>query len=213
MVYSFLCLTVMNCSSAHMVFLAMIRYLLTVHPLESKIRLTVPIVIALCLMIWVYSFLFSAFIFKIISTSIKDFYDTYSLTGLTGMIIRLLWGSISICGIIIIHIKKMKALKNASVTNIIHKRMNVVISIILLIFVSYQISLMLRYIADIAFKYFIVLGIPICSIIRQYLFSITTLFGLINYSCNSYILFFASQMCFLNKHQKPKRSTQLNQSL
>ncbi|XP_062609704.1 melanocyte-stimulating hormone receptor-like [Saccostrea cucullata] len=191
MVASFLPEAIVNCSSAHIVFLSIIRYLLVAQPLESKVRLTASIVLACSVMIWFYSSLFTAFILIMLFTILKYYPSQYRIMKLTFVIIRVVWGLFSLCAIVIIHIKKMKALKMSSVTNSIHRRMNVVISIILIVFVCYQISCMYIYIS--ALFYFI-FGNSILFMNLLYSYNIVVLLGLLNFSCNPYILFFASMI-------------------
>ncbi|XP_062595255.1 type-1 angiotensin II receptor A-like [Saccostrea cucullata] len=120
--------TIEYCSNIYIVFLAMIRYLLTVQPLESKIRLTASIVMVCSIMIWLYASLFSAFIFVMIFFIFKNSPRQFEMRRLLIIIINILWELLSLCAIIIIHTKKMKALKNSSVRNNIYRRMNETIS-------------------------------------------------------------------------------------
>ncbi|XP_062572720.1 trace amine-associated receptor 1-like [Saccostrea cucullata] len=79
MIAYFLCDILLSCSCSQIVFLYMIRYLLTVHPLQSKIRLTPSIVLACSVMIFIFLSLFSAFRLIIITTVIKDLLHLYKI--------------------------------------------------------------------------------------------------------------------------------------
>ncbi|XP_062577466.1 thyrotropin-releasing hormone receptor-like [Saccostrea cucullata] len=191
--YSFLDDTLISCSTAHIVFLAMIRYLLIVHPLESKIRLTIPIVMTCSLMIWIYSSLLTAFILIIISTIIEDSKDrTNTISDAFGFyrIFRML---LSVSAILFIHIKKLRALKMSSnsVTNSIRRKMNVIISIILSIYIF---SLMPLMVLIPHLLHVRLTGSPFGRTFVSYTYNTSLLFGIFHYSCNPYILFLASHI-------------------
>ncbi|XP_062584023.1 somatostatin receptor type 5-like [Saccostrea cucullata] len=133
--YFFLTETFYSCSTGHILFLTLIRYLLIVHPLQSKMRLTVSIVMTCSVMIWIYSSLLTAFILIMITTIYKDPIDRSKMVITTLNFVSILRSLLAFCAIIIIHIKKVKALKMSSVTNNILRRMNVIICIILSVYV------------------------------------------------------------------------------
>ncbi|XP_062584757.1 melanocyte-stimulating hormone receptor-like [Saccostrea cucullata] len=180
MTFLFLWELIKNSSNSHIVYLSMIRYLLTIHPLESKIRLTASIVLACSVMIWIYSSLFLAFILIFILRYFNNYTKKYTVLRYTFDIIHVLWGLFSLCAIIIMHIKKMKVLKNSAVKNCVHRRMNVIIFIILSVFVCFQISSIFYYLSF------------LINISPTYRYNIYVIFGIMNYSCNPYILFFSS---------------------
>ncbi|XP_062606070.1 uncharacterized protein LOC134267878 [Saccostrea cucullata] len=180
---------VLSCSSSQIVFLYMIRYLLTVHPLQSKIRLTPSIVLACSVMICIFLSLFSAFRLIIITTIIKDSLHLYKIIRLISGIIYTLLGLLSVCTIIIIHIKKEKAIKNSFVRNNIHRKMNVTISIILSVYICFQISVLINSSAFFAYKLN-----NISETFLLYTYYVALLFAFLNFSSNPYILFFASQI-------------------
>ncbi|XP_062573899.1 uncharacterized protein LOC134235768 [Saccostrea cucullata] len=182
-----------SCSSSQIVFLYMIRYLLTVHPLQSKIRLTPSIVLACSVMICTFLSLFSAFRLIIITTIIKDPLHLYKIIRLISGIIYTLLGLLSICAIIIIHIKKEKALKISPITNNIHRKMNVTISIILSVFICFQISVLIYNSVFFAYKLHNDNN-NISETFLLYTYYVALLFAFLNFSSNPYILFFASQI-------------------
>ncbi|XP_062615304.1 neuromedin-U receptor 2-like [Saccostrea cucullata] len=180
---------IFTCSCSYIVFLSMIRYLFIVHPLQSKIRLSASIVMAMSAMIWIFFSLFSAFKVILITTITKDLSFQNKIMHLNSLIMYTLCGLLSICAIIIIHIKKVKALKNSFVANNIHRRMNVTISIILSVFICFQISVLMHKSALFAFSFnFIPRTLVAYTSFLQFLL------GTLNYSCNPYMLFFASQI-------------------
>ncbi|XP_062607082.1 trace amine-associated receptor 5-like [Saccostrea cucullata] len=189
--FYFLDQTFISCSTAHIVFLAMIRYLLIVHPLESKVRLTVPIVMSCSVMIWIYSLLLSAFILIIIATITEDSIDRSGKIMYTFSILSILRGWLAICAIIIMHIKKVMALNMSSVTNTICLRMNVIICIILSVYVFSLIPFMLFT----CYSLYVVNTDSLLSFsFVIYMYDICLIFGIFNFSCNPYVIFWASHI-------------------
>lgn len=123
-------------SAGHMLLLSIVRYLITVHPLQSRQHLTVPAVSFCSLSVWVvnavsglgfsYSYMPLKFHFGIVA----------SVTTVTLILVFAIT--------IVLHIRKIKAIRNAlSVTRYRQSqiRMNVVVTVITTIFVLFNIFL------------------------------------------------------------------------
>ncbi|XP_062620051.1 olfactory receptor 1E16-like [Saccostrea cucullata] len=185
--------TIFYSSVTHIVLLSVIRYLLIAYPLQSKIQLTPAVIVRCSLVVWVFSSLFSALI------SIPLMVD--SIKTLSMLLIRITYSGLCICAILTLHILKMKALRKSSIPTSVSRKMNVIILIILLVFICYQI-------AYIVFKSASIM-LNIETISMNYFVYITDVFfiiGNLNYSCNPYILFFASILCSRRKRNQMKRT-------
>ncbi|XP_062588250.1 P2Y purinoceptor 1-like [Saccostrea cucullata] len=170
------------------------RYLLTVHPLRSKARLTTSIVICCSLMVWILCLLFSVFILLMILWAIKASSDEIELLLIIYVLMRItLCGLIPICVILALHFLKRKALRKSSVTNSISRRMDVIVSIILSVFIYFQISQLLYSVVVLSF-FFSDENSPFTYTHEAFTFDIGIIFGFLNFSCNPYILFFSSMI-------------------
>ncbi|XP_062591075.1 uracil nucleotide/cysteinyl leukotriene receptor-like [Saccostrea cucullata] len=203
----FLYETIYTSSSAHIVFLCLIRYLLTVHPLKAKIRLTRIMVMRCSIMIWIFCSLFSASISIIISGHGKISTDEGKIRSIASFSTRIaVSGLLSICAIVTIHILKMKALKHSSTTKGINRKMHIIISIILLIFTCFQIFRITCFISGLS-KSFSFEHSMFSENHYPYVHDIVFLLVLLNFACNPYLLFFASMIVSCRKRFHPTKST------
>lgn len=163
--------------SGHMLLLSFVRYLITVHPLQSRQHLTVLAVSFCSLSVWVLSALCGV-----------GYYNTYIYMSLKFQI----WFVISVSTIVVVlvcaititlHARKIKTIKNSlSVTRQSQTRMNLVVTIIIMIFVLSHIFIITKYVLEHLLN---VKGFISITFLRQ----CVALTGFLNYSCNPYILF------------------------
>uniref|UniRef100_A0A8W8LMD6 G-protein coupled receptors family 1 profile domain-containing protein n=2 Tax=Magallana gigas TaxID=29159 RepID=A0A8W8LMD6_MAGGI len=168
-------------SYSHVCFLSVVRYLITVHPLQSRRHLTVTAVCLCSLTIWIFCGVFSAIL-------------NYTAVGfiyvLTIRLVVNVFTLLIVCSIMtLLHVKKIRTLQNSlSVTDQSQRRMNIVVAMILSIFVLYQLPLIAN-------------NIMILFLYQQFsdklynhvnnIFYFNIFVACINYSCNPYILFFS----------------------
>ncbi|XP_062619858.1 melanocyte-stimulating hormone receptor-like, partial [Saccostrea cucullata] len=119
----------------------------------------------------------------------EDSFDRIKTISYTLSFLSIFQGLIAISAIIIIHIKKVKALRMSSVTNTIRRRMNVIICIILSIYIFSRIPLLLF----MCYSFYVLFTGNLFSVIfNMYIYNTSLLFGILNFSCNPYIIFLAS---------------------
>lgn len=163
-------------SSGHMLLLSFVRYLITVHPLQSRQHLTVLAVSFCSLSVWVLSALnVCVFYYTFIYMSLKfKFWFQISVN----IIVVLFFCAITIT----LHARKIKKMKNSlSVTRQSQTRMNVVVTVITMIFVLLHIFIITKTVLEILFNVtrFIFITFRQCMVLT----------GFLNYSCNPYIFF------------------------
>lgn len=166
-------------SSGHMLLLSIVRYLITVHPLQSRQHLTVPAVSFCSLSVWVLS----------VVGGVGFSYSFMPLNFRFGIIISFnVTVLVLVCAITItLHVRKMKAINNSlSVTSTrqLQTRMNLVVTVIIMIFVLFHLFLITRITIFEYLKHH-VHGYVIFNFLQQGM----ALTGFLNYSCNPYILF------------------------
>ncbi|XP_061195498.1 type-1 angiotensin II receptor-like [Saccostrea echinata] len=202
---NFLFETIAYSSSSHIIFLSIIRYLLTVHPLRSKVRITASFVMCCSVVVWILCLVPSTLTLLMILWSGRYSIDKMRITSIPFVLMRVaLCGLIPICVIIALHLLKMKALRKSSVTNSISKRMDVIISIILSVFICYQISKLLFSVVALSLL-FSMENSPFSITHHAYTFDIAVLFGFLNFSCYPYILFLSSMILTYNKSSQTKK--------
>uniref|UniRef100_A0A8W8LLS4 G-protein coupled receptors family 1 profile domain-containing protein n=1 Tax=Magallana gigas TaxID=29159 RepID=A0A8W8LLS4_MAGGI len=170
-------------SYSHVCFLSVVRYLITVFPLQSRQHLTVTAMCLCSLTIWISCGVFTAIL--------KYTADTAGLIYMmTIYLIANVFILLIVCSIMtILHVKKIRTLQNSlSVTDQSRRRMNIVVAMILSIFVLYELSVIANFIMVLFFNqqvsnelYYHVKNLDYFNIFT----------ACINYSCNPYILFFS----------------------
>ncbi|XP_052680291.1 trace amine-associated receptor 8-like [Crassostrea angulata] len=163
----------------HVCFLSVVRYLITVHPLQSRQYLTVTAVCLCSLTIWISS--------GVVGTCFTIFRTSNTFLGRIIIDVVLLLTVLFI--MILLHVKKIRSLQNSlSVTEQSQRRMNSVVTVIISIFAILQIIIISNEILLIIyFQLFsdeIVIYIIYISFCRMF-------FECLNFSCNPYILFFS----------------------
>ncbi|XP_052680271.1 trace amine-associated receptor 6-like [Crassostrea angulata] len=167
-------------SFSHLCLLTIVRYLITVHPLQSRQHLTVTAVCLCSLTIWIYSSVFVAITNYTADTICWIYRQTLYL--IVNFFILLI-----VCSIMtLLHVKKIRTLQNSlSVTEQSQRRMNIVVTVIISVFVFYRLSLI-----AIKIIYFFQFSAELYYHVRnlEYFYIFMTC---INFSCNPYILFFS----------------------
>lgn len=168
-------------SVLHVCLLSVIRYLITVHPLQSRQHLTVTAVCLCSLTIWI-----SSGIIVIPSTVIQLNADGSEIVGLVISIVI----PLTLCSIIFtLHVKKIRTLRSSmSVTDQAQRRMNIVVTVISSISVLFYLPLIVIN----TIKLISVYAPSLVSEYRlYYIFYFAAFMGCVNFSCNPYILFFS----------------------
>lgn len=183
---SFFCSLFYWSSSGHVLLLCAVRYLLTVYPLQSRRHLTVTLISLCSLSVWFISFLLGVIKTYLFYIHVNNENNIMVLVNGIAYTIALLL----VCFItILLHIWKIKAIQTSpSITRHTRKRMNLVVTGIIIVFALYQMFT----IAGVFYTY-------ICKVSEDCLltvFNVLTLSGIltgcINYSINPYLFFFLS---------------------
>uniref|UniRef100_A0A8W8LIR9 G-protein coupled receptors family 1 profile domain-containing protein n=1 Tax=Magallana gigas TaxID=29159 RepID=A0A8W8LIR9_MAGGI len=166
-------------SYSHVCLLSAVRYLITVHPLQSRQYLTVTAVCLCSLTIWISSGIFGSLSLAMLQT----IDDGFILQLIINIIIPLL-----VCSIILtLHVKKIRTLRRSmSVTDQAERRMNIVVTVINSIFVFYHLSIIVN--NTIALTPANELSLDLGYIYLYNLYFLIFM-GCVNFSCNPYILF------------------------
>ncbi|XP_048742141.1 type-1 angiotensin II receptor A-like [Ostrea edulis] len=171
-------------SLGHVICLFTVRYLLTVHPLQSRKHVTASVVTGSSGMMWCISFVLSITAVSIIKLNV---HLTTDESYFAMAILRAVVGFIPVCIIVTLHCLKLKTLRNSSVRTGIRNRMNLVIAVILLVFTSYQIFVIffpILWVLDMTFN--------LEKSAENTFYTVMELFGFLHFSCNPYIYFFIS---------------------
>lgn len=192
-------------SACHVLLLLSVRYLITVHPLQSRRRLTVKAVSLCSMTVWPVSVLFGA---------IKSYF--FYVHKQTGSHFMMLINSITyiiflllVCFITFaLHVWKIRAIQTSrSATKRIQTRMNLVVTAIITVFAMFQIF-------AIAKSLYIYKGY--CS--KSKYVGVYTFFhlsmilsGYLTFSLNPYIFFFLSffRSCTMKKKLSAPESTEI----
>lgn len=187
-------------SSGHLLLLAILRYLITVRPLISRIHLTVKVVSFCSLSVWFLSALLG-----VISHYVMANMDNYSLTTIIRVIINLIVLCVVCSTMTSLHIRKIRAIQNSSGVRreTQQRKMNLVITVITVVFMLFQIFL----IAEKLYKAF---GEPVGGV-NLFLSSSVSFTACVNYSCNPYVFFFLSM--FLSCKIKNRSCTNANEEV
>uniref|UniRef100_A0A8W8LHA6 G-protein coupled receptors family 1 profile domain-containing protein n=1 Tax=Magallana gigas TaxID=29159 RepID=A0A8W8LHA6_MAGGI len=164
----------------HVCLLSALRYLITVHPLQSRQRLTATAVCLCSLTIWITSCLTVILITLVLKNTGNHEIIRLSINILIPFIV---------CSIIImLHVKKIKTLRSSmSLTDQTQRRMNIVVSLTITIFVLYHLSIIVGNTLKLTFvnQQSQVLSFKTSKYISYFHIFI----GCLNFSCNPYIIF------------------------
>jgi hypothetical protein len=193
-----------NSSLGHMMLLSVVRYLITVHPLQSRSHLTTSVVLLWSLTVWVLSLMFSAFrtvslavVFHYVGSEI--FTSEASIWVLN--LVRIIQTLTPFCTILSLHCLKMKYLKSSQVKTETKKRMNLIITNILAVFFIFQTFIIVFF----ASKFLIYYGNLGTSVVvhkfNMHWHNGIILISFVHFSCNPYIYFLIS-FCLREKWRK-----------
>uniref|UniRef100_A0A8W8LJ49 G-protein coupled receptors family 1 profile domain-containing protein n=1 Tax=Magallana gigas TaxID=29159 RepID=A0A8W8LJ49_MAGGI len=161
----------------HVCLLSAVRYLITVHPLQSRQHLTVTAVCLCSLTIWISSGITDTLI-RLIQLNTDD-------SNLVVALVINIFIPLTVCSIIILlHIKKIRTLRSSlSVTDQAQRRMNIVVTVITSIFVLFHLTIIVMNTVILidAYAYF--------GFLIQCIYYFCVFMGFVNFSCNPYILF------------------------
>lgn len=167
-------------SSSHVVLLSIVRYFITIYPLQSRRHLTINKISLTSLLIMFISILFAVGTYYIYETNDTHRYVINCLLVTIEMVI--------VCSILIsLHVKKLKVIHNSpSATEQTERRMNAVFTTIIIFFLIFKTCTFI-----LTVYWYLVFHKLVSHDLNTYLplQSIVTLTGCINYSCNPYILF------------------------
>ncbi|XP_052677164.1 somatostatin receptor type 5-like [Crassostrea angulata] len=166
-------------SYIHVCLMSAVRYLITVHPLQSRQHLTVTAVCLCSLTMWIFSGITVTFI-RQIQLNIDD-------SSIVDLLV-IIFIPLTVCSIIItLHVKKIRTLRSSmSVTDQAQRRMNIVVTVITSIFVLFNLSLIVNYTLFLIYDY----APSQCLVCQKiYFYYFYVFMGCVNVSCNPYILF------------------------
>ncbi|XP_055999978.1 somatostatin receptor type 4-like [Ostrea edulis] len=180
-------------SIGHMVLLSVVRYLIIVHPLQSRSHLTTLVVILWSVTVWILSLILSLFgalyIDILISSQIENMVQIYNWSLNLLYLIQALF---TFCTIIILHCLKLKSLQSSRVRTKTTKKMNLIIALILGVFLTFQFFITVLGVIRLLSSYRIFSShVPILEIARH-LEDVAILLQIIHFSCNPYIYFLIS---------------------
>ncbi|XP_061194497.1 somatostatin receptor type 5-like [Saccostrea echinata] len=188
--YSGLQLMTYLSSIGHLLLLSLIRFLLTVHPLQSRNYLTSSIVISFSAMTWIYSFLMMIPVICLKRSALNienNFQYMIRMNAVIHLVVETVSGLVPLFIVIRLHCFKIRALRTSTVNTHFRRRMNLVVTIVLFVFMFYHLTVIIRiiilttsYIYNTPISFYN----AVCSF-EQFL-------AIVNYSCNPYIYFFSS---------------------
>ncbi|XP_052680275.1 somatostatin receptor type 5-like [Crassostrea angulata] len=165
----------------HLCLLSAVRYLITVYPLQSRQYLTATAVCLCSLTIWIVTVV-AILGLRYTSKTLpeKNVVAIYLTVNVFMLLI--------VCSIMaLLHVKKIRTLQNSlSVTEQSQRRMNIVVTVIIIIFVLYQLSIIAINITIIFLYQQFSAELYYHRVNIEYYYVFT---GCINFSCNPYILF------------------------
>lgn len=170
-------------SPSHVLLLCAVRYLLVVHPLDSRRYLTVTVVSLGSLTSWILSFVFAVIYVSVYSAfGVKDQNIGLALE-MASTIIVILYLVLSVIIIISMHLKKMAAIKKSATKGQVHKKMHFIAFVMLF-------CLVLCRLPDIVVHFFLfVKKIELFTIHLRNCYFVLNYF---TYSYNPYMLFVLS---------------------
>lgn len=183
---SFFCYLFYWSSSGHVLLLSIVRYLLTVHPLQSRRHLTVSMISVCSLSVWFISFFFGMIKTYLFYIHVNTESNVMILVNGIAYTMALLL----VCSItILLHVWKIRTIQvSLSVTRLTQKKMNLVVTGIITVYALHQLFTIGRVFYTYMCK---VSGDCIPTVFNVFTFG-GILTGCINYSINPYLFFFLS---------------------
>ncbi|XP_048739712.2 olfactory receptor 5AC1-like [Ostrea edulis] len=185
------------CSSlGHMILLFVVRYLITVHPLQSRIHLTTLVVILWSVTVWILSLilsLFAALYVKLLLSHQKE--NILEIYNWSLNLVTLIKTVFTFCTIITVHCLKMKSLRSSRVCAKTKRKMNLIITVILSVFLTSQTLFIVVTTIELLHSYGILSSHITMFELQTYFVCVLSLLEFVHYSCNPYIYFLIS-CCF-----------------
>jgi hypothetical protein len=184
-------------SLGHMILLSMVRYLITVHPLQSKIHLTASVVTLWSVTVWIMSLVLS--LCELVYPIMGIFYGQSG--NLQTIITTLIWSQTFIsliraflpfCILITLHCLKMKSLRSSTASKKTKKKMNLIMTVILSVFLTFQTMVIVSNTLVVLRYYGILSSNDFKARLMIHLNEVAILLGFVHFSCNPYIYFFFS---------------------
>lgn len=148
MLYRFILFTVLHNSPCQVLLLCAVRYLLVVHPFDSRRYLTVTVVSLGSLTLWILSFVFAVIFGYLISSFYNDSI-LYSALKDSVSIIQVLYLLAVVIIILIMHYKKILIIRKSSTRRQIDTKMNLIATVMLFGFVVCRIPITVFFYIDI----------------------------------------------------------------
>jgi hypothetical protein len=186
-VFDIVNLMVFTSSMGHMVLLSVVRYLIIVHPLQSKIHLSVLVVTLWSLTLWIISFIFAVFESHLLGRN--PWTTNFNIWGY--IILYLIRAAFPVCMITILHCLKMKYLKTSRVTGKTKAKMNLTITIIMSVFFLMQAVTIAYFTSEILNHY----GIIGYFLDKEDILCMVVLLHIVHHSCNPYVYFIVFICC------------------
>ena len=163
-------------SSGHILLLSVVRYIILVHPLHGRQYLTTTFVSLGSLSVWILSFSFCLLVILFLSTNYIT--DTAEINiALTIHVIECL---VVVLLVILMHKRKLMILRQSSVSRETHRKMTLIVTLIIGIFLFFRL---------IQIIFMILLAFFETEFVLKNMYVIVSLIALINFSSNPYILF------------------------
>jgi hypothetical protein len=184
-------------SLGHMMLLFLIRYLITVHPLQSRIHLTALVVTLWSITVWIMSLILSLCEARMVTNVFLSNQREHKREIMTWY-----WNSVSLIRalfpfftIITLHCLKMKSLRSSHIRLKDKNRMNLIITTVLGIFLTFQIIDIVLSSISLLSSYGNVRHTIFIRKCMIHLKDIRNLMIFVHLSCNPYIYFIISY-CF-----------------
>nr|XP_019929930.2 type-1 angiotensin II receptor A-like [Crassostrea gigas] len=181
--------TVQNNSPSQVLLLCAVRYLLVVHPLDSRRYLTVTVVSLGSLTLWILSFVFSVIIGYLVSSF--DYGSIlYSAIEKGELIIQVLYLLVVVIIILTMHYKKILVIRKSSTRRQIETKMNLIATVMLFGFVVCRIPVIVFYVLKILRR---------LDLISEHMSYFFIFLDIINFSYNPYILFLLTNLKYCRR--------------
>lgn len=189
MLYRFILFTVLHNSPCQVLLLCAVRYLLVVHPFDSRRYLTVTVVSLGSLTLWILSFVFAVIFGYLISSFYNDSI-LYSAIKNSVSIIQVLYLLAVVIIILIMHYKKILIIRKSSTRRQIDTKMNLIATVMLFGFVVCRIPMTV---------FFILTLIRRLDLFLEHMGNSYILLSIITFSYNPYILFLLTNLKYCRR--------------
>lgn len=187
--YRIIFFTVQHNPPSQVLLLCAVRYLLVVHPLDSRRYLTVTVVSLGSLTLWILSFLFAVIFGYLLSRFHNDGILFWAIArGLS--IIEFLYLLVVVIIILIMHQIKILAIRKSSTRRQIDTKMNLIATVMMFGFVLCRIPIII---------FFILTFVRRLDLYSMQMSHSSILLNIINFSYNPYILFLLTNLKYCRR--------------